>query len=100
MRKNKIQKRNMENRLGIRLRDFCEVVNPPEYRRKDFRLGMTISEVAESVSRQPNIIFNEIRLKRLKPTVIEKRVRILSGDWTKWLSIGGSLTSEVQTNEN
>ena len=88
MRKNKAIKREMEKNCGLRLRELCEVLNPPEYRRKDFRLGQTISEVAESVSKPPNYIFNEIRLKKLKATVIERKVRIFGKDLLNWLLIG------------
>lgn len=79
MRKNKIQKRNVENRLGIRLRKFCEILNPPEYRRSDFVLGMTISKVAEEVCSSPNQILDEIRHDRLQTTILNGKVRITSG---------------------
>ncbi len=88
MRKNKAIKKEMEQNCGLRLRELCEVLNPPEYRRKDFRVGITISEAAESVGKQPNFIINEIRLKRLKPTFFKKRVRILHSDLQDWLMIG------------
>ncbi len=88
MSKNKAIKKEMEKSCGIRLRELCEVLNSPEYRRKDFRLGITISEVAESVGKQPNFIINEIRLKRLKPTFFRKRVKISHSDLQNWLMIG------------
>ncbi len=78
----------MENKYRIRLSELCEVLNPPEYRRQDFRNGHTISEVAESVGKLPNFVLNEIRQKRLKTTIIDRKVRIEFNDFMQWLQIG------------
>ena len=85
MRKNKAIKREMEQNCGLRLRELCEVLNPPEYRRKDFRLGMSISDLVEIYGEQPNYFLNEIRDKRLKVTVFDRKVRIKTEDFFKWL---------------
>lgn len=88
MRKNKLIRQQMENKYRIRLSELCEVLNPPEYRRKDFQDGETISEVAASVGKLPNFIINEIRQKRLKATIINRKVRIKFDDFLKWTLIG------------
>lgn len=87
MRKNKAIKKQMEKDCGIRLRELCEVLNPPEYRRKNFFDGQIISEVAASVGEMPNFILNEIRLKRLKATVVNRKVRILKEAFLSWLAL-------------
>ncbi len=88
MRKNKAIKKQMEMDCGVRLRELCEILNPPEYRRKDFRNGHTISEIAESVGKLPNFVLNEIRQKRLKTTIIDRKVRIEFNDFLQWTLIG------------
>lgn len=87
MRKNKLIRQQMENKYRIRLSELCEVLNPPEYRRKDFRNGHTISEIAVSVRKLPNFVLNEIRQKRLRATVIDRKVRIKFNDFMQWLQI-------------
>ena len=87
MRRNKTIKKAIQSNCGFRLRELCEVLNPPEFRRTDFRDGETISEAAASVGELPNFIINEIRLKRLKTTVIERKVRIVGNDFSKWLAM-------------
>lgn len=83
MRKNKAIKKQMEMDCGVRLRELCEILNPPEYRRKDFRNGQTIS-----VGKLPNFVLNEIRQKRLKTTIIDRKVRIEFNDYLQWTLIG------------
>ena len=85
MRKNKAIKKEMEQNCGLRLRELCKVLNPPEYRRKDFRLGMSISDLVEIYGEQPNYFLNEIRDKRLKVTVFDRKVRIKTENFLKWL---------------
>lgn len=85
MRKNKAIKKEMEQNCGLRLRELCEVLNPPEYRRKDFRLGMTLADLVEIYGEQPNYFLDEIRDKRLKVTVFDRKVRIKTEDFFKWL---------------
>ncbi len=87
MRKNKEIKKKLENALGIRLREYCEVLNPPEYGRNDFQDGETLSQVAASVGKSPDYILNEIRLKRLTATVSGGKVRVLTADFLKWLAM-------------
>ncbi len=87
MRKNKLIRQQMENKYRIRLRELCEVLNPPEYRNKDFKIGLTISQAAESISKLPNYVLNEIREKRLRATIINRKVRIARNDFLQWLQI-------------
>lgn len=83
---NRQLKKNYEKRWGIRLREMCEVMNPPEYRHDDFRIGQTISQVADCMNQKPNYILNEIRLGRLTATIVNRKVRIRSEDFLNWVN--------------
>ena len=79
-------KKTYEKRWGIRLREFCEVLNPPEYRGDDFGIGQTLSQVADWINEKPNYILNEIRLGRLKVTIVNRKVRIGWNDFLNWVN--------------
>jgi len=81
---NRKLKKSNEKRLAIRLQEYCEVLNPPEYRRKDFASGKTLSETASIVDKTPNYILDEIRQGRLTATVIDGKVRIQTKHFLEW----------------
>lgn len=79
---NRKLKKSNEKRFGIRLQEYCEVLNPPEYRRKNFASGKTLPETASVVDKTPNYILDEIRQGQL--TVIDGKVRIQTKHFLEW----------------
>lgn len=86
MMSNRKLKKHYENRWGIRLREMCEVMDPPEYRNDDFRIGQTLSQVASWMNKEPNYILNEIKLGRLTATIVNRKVRIRWDDFLNWVN--------------